>query len=111
VVYAKTRRLQEAARHFSTAIRLDRSYQKAYHNLAICYHLVGQHQAALQVVDAGLALAADNRSSLLLKSAILQALGRAREAKDIADDAEFLPQDKWTERSAIGDAATPGERK
>lgn len=111
VVYAKTRRLQDAARHFSTAIRLDRSYQKAYHNLAICYHMVGDHQAALEMVDAGLQLAADNRSSLTLKSTILQALGRTREAQDIAEQVEFLPQDNWTERSAIGAAATRGEKK
>lgn len=111
VVYAKTQRLQDAARHFATAIRLDATYQKAYHNLAICYHLVGDHGAALQVVDAGLQLAADNRPSLTLKSNILQALGRGKEAQELAEQAEFLPQDNWTERSAIGGAATRDGRK
>lgn len=110
VVYAKTKRLADAARHFSTTIRLDPSYQKAYHNLAICYHVIGQYESALQVVDAGLTLAADNRPSLTLKAAILKAMGRTREAQDIAEQAEFLPQDNWTERSAIGGATTKGER-
>jgi tetratricopeptide (TPR) repeat protein len=111
VVYARTQRLQDAARHFATAIELDRTYQKAYHNLAICYHLAGQDATALQVIDAGLALHTDNRSSLLLKSAVLEALGRKAEAGEIAERAEFLPEDNWTERSAIGDATTQGAGK
>ena len=102
VVHAKQNRLGIAATHFSTAIQLDPSYQKAYHNLAICYFMAGQHQHALAVVDAGLALDADNRSSLVLKAAILQALGRVSEAQEISDQAEFLPESNWSERSAIG---------
>ena len=101
VVHAKRRNLRQAAQHFSTAIKLDPSYQKAYHNLAICFHMGGRYDAALEIVDAGLLLEQDNRSSLLLKAAILQALGRDIEAKKISDQAEFLPEDNWTERSAI----------
>lgn len=102
VVHAKYNRLTIAAEHFLTAIRLDPGYQKAYHNLAICRFMEGQLPAALQVVDAGLALDADNRSSLMLKSTILQALGREQEANEILGRAEFLPEDNWSERSPIG---------
>lgn len=105
VVHAKQNRLGIAAKHFSTAIQLDPSYQKAYHNLAICYFMAGQHRHALTVVDAGLNLDADNRSSLVLKSAILQALGRVAEAREISDHAEFLPEENWSERTAIGGAS------
>ena len=102
MVHAKHKRLRTAAQHFATAIRLDPSYQKAYHNLAICYYMGGQLQPALETVDAGLTLDIDNRSSLMLKSSILQALGRVAEAKEIAGHAEFLPEDNGSERSAIG---------
>lgn len=105
VVHAKHKRLDVAARHFATAIRLDPSYQKAYHNLAITWFMAGKPRQALQVVDAGLELDADNRSSLMLKAAILQALGRAEEAREISGRAEFLPEDNWTERSAVGGAS------
>ena len=102
VVLAKQKNLRAAAQHFSTAIKLDPSYQKAYHNLAICFYMGGRHDAALQIIDAGLSLDQENRSSLLLKAAILEALGRAPEAQKITAHAEFLPEDNWTERAAIG---------
>lgn len=101
VVYAKYNRLSIAAEHFLTAIRLDPSYQKAYHNLAICRFIQGQPQSALELVDRGLLLDADNRSSLVLKSSILQSLGRQTEANEILARAEFLPEENWSERSAI----------
>ena len=102
VVHAQQHRISIAARHFSTAIRLDPGYQKAYHNLAMCYFMGDQSEHALKVVDAGLELDADNRNSLMLKSTILQSLGREAEAKEIASHAEFLPESNWTERSAVG---------
>lgn len=105
VVHAKQNRLGIAATHFTTAIQLDPSYQKAYHNLAICYFMAGRHRHALAVVDAGLELDAENRSTLVLKAAILQALGQAAEANEISDRAEFLPEGNWSERSAIGGVA------
>ena len=101
VVNAKRNRIRQAAKHFSTAIQLDPNYQKAYHNLAICFHVGGQAQAALEIVDAGLSLDEANRSSLMLKSAILKTLGRTKEATALADQAEFLPEDNWTERSTL----------
>ena len=102
VVHAKHQRLDIAAKHFSTAIELDPSYQKAYHNLAICYLMGGKPEPALKMVNAGLVLQADNRSSLILKAAILEALGRGAEAKEITSHAEFLPEGNWSERSAVG---------
>ncbi|MHB8914547.1 MAG: tetratricopeptide repeat protein [Thiobacillus sp.] len=102
VVHAKHNRLSLASEHFVKAIQLDPSYQKAYHNLAICRFMTGELQSALQVVDAGLALDADNRSSMILKSTILQALGRGQEANEILARAEFLPEENWSERSAVG---------
>jgi len=111
VVHAKHNRVKQAARHFSTAIQLDPSYQKAYHNLAICFYLREQNREALEIVDAGLKLDPDSRNSLLLKSTILQALGRTDEAKKIAEHAEFLPDGNWSERSDIGVSAKQEERK
>jgi len=111
VVHAKHNRIGLAAKHFSTAIRLDPGYQKAYHNLAICFHLRGQPREALEIVDAGLRLDPDSRDSLFLKSTVLEALGRADEAKAIAERAEFLPESNWSERSEIGGGSKRGERQ
>ena len=101
VVHAQHKQLPLAATHFATAIRLDPSYQKAYHNLAMCYFMTGHSQHALEVINAGLELNDTNKNSLLLKSTILQALGREPEAQEIADRAEFLPESNWSERSPI----------
>lgn len=111
VVHAKHNRIQLAARHFSTAIRLDPGYQKAYHNLAIAYHLSGQNREALEIVNAGLLLDPDSRGSLLLKSVILQALGQMEDARKAEEQAEFLPESNWTERSEIGTPSTQGAQK
>ena len=111
VVHARHNRLGLAARHFSTAIRLDPGYQKAYHNLAICFHLRGQPREALEIVDAGLLLDPDSRDSLFLKSTVLEALGRADEAKAISERAEFLPESNWSERSEVGVSTKQGESK
>lgn len=110
VVHAKHKRISQAAKHFSTAIQLDPSYQKAYHNLAICFYIRSQHQEALEIVDAGLLLDPDSRSSLLLKSTVLKALGQMDEAKKLAEYAEFLPDDNWSERSDIGATSKQGKQ-
>ena len=110
VVFAKRQRCDLAVTHFATAIELDPSYQKAYHNLGICFYISSQYQAALEVVDAGLQLDAENRSSLVLKAAILTALGRKTEAQKTSDDAEFLPEDNWTERSTLRDQGADTQR-
>ncbi|MHB1084241.1 MAG: tetratricopeptide repeat protein [Thiobacillus sp.] len=111
VVYAQHNRIRQAAQHFSTAIQLDPHYQKAYHNLAISFYMTDLNQEALEIIDAGLLLDPNNRSSLLLKSAILQKLGRAAEAKTIEERAEFLPEGSWTERTEIRSASPQMESK
>ncbi len=111
VVHAKHKRLKEAAHHFSAAIQLDPTYQKAYHNLAIVFYMTGQYPEALQILNAGLQIETDSRSSLMLKSSILQAMGRTAEAKEAAERAEFLPEENWSERSTMVEAAKDGERK
>jgi tetratricopeptide (TPR) repeat protein len=102
VVHAKHNRLKLAAQHFRTAIRLEPSYQKAYHNLAICFYMTGQYPEALQILEAGLQLDAGSRSSQRLKASILEALGRPEEAQQVAEQAEFLPEDNWSESSGLG---------
>lgn len=97
VIYAQRRDYERAAQHFQATIRSEPSYQKAYHNLAMVHYLTERNELALTVVGRALQLAPDARDSLLLKSAILEALGRHAEARTLRDDAEFLPQG---ERSA-----------
>lgn len=101
VVYSKNKRLDLASRHFAKAIELDPGYQKAYHNLAICLFLAQKPDKALTVINAGLKLAPEDKNSLLLKSAILHELGDYTAAKEIADNAEFLPDGNWSERTGI----------
>ncbi len=98
VLYAQQQRLGAAERHFLSAIAHDPTYQKAYHNLAMVEHLAGNHPAALQWVDQALQLAPSSRNALLLKAAILQALGRRDEALAISEEAQFLPEGNWSER-------------
>lgn len=100
VILAQREDYARAAEHFRTTIKLEPRYQKAYHNLAFVYYLMDQEPQALKAVDAALALGED-RDSLLLKAVILEALGRAREAKAIKEQAEFLPEGNWSERAPI----------
>ena len=92
VIYAQRRDYEKAAQHFQATIRAEPSYQKAYHNLAMVHYLTERNELALTVVDQALQLVPDARDSLLLKGAILEALGRHVEARTLKDDAEFLPQ-------------------
>lgn len=101
VVLAQNKAYQEAAEHFRAAIRIDPGYQKAYHNLAIVQYFTGRLEVALKTIDQALQLQQDNRSSLRLKAAILDSLGRDKEARQLNEIAEFLPAGSWTERSEI----------
>ena len=101
VVYAQRKKFIQAKLHFESAIRSDRSYQKAYHNLAMVHYINGQNQVALQTVNRALKLEPHSRNSLLLKATILTALGRHAEAKKAKGDADFLPEGNWSERSPV----------
>ena len=101
VIYAQRRDYEKAAQHFQATIRSEPSYQKAYHNLAMVHYLTERNKLALAVVDQALQLAPDARDSLLLKGAILEALGRHAEARTLKDDAEFLPQGEHSSRMPI----------
>jgi tetratricopeptide (TPR) repeat protein len=69
--------------HFQTCIKRDPYYQKAYHNLAMVYYITDQTEKALRVVNQSLKLNPASRDSLLLKSNILEMLGRHAEAVNL----------------------------
>jgi tetratricopeptide (TPR) repeat protein len=101
VILAQREQYNDAIAHFTTTIKLDPSYQKAYHNLAMAYFIVNQDALALQFVDKALRLSPDNRNSMLLKAEILRATGRIEEARQLKEDAEFLPEGNWSERISV----------
>lgn len=102
VVLAQKGEYSKAIEHFHTTVRLDPTYQKAYHNLAMAYFITKNDSHALQSVNNSLKLAPDFRNSLLLKSRILDAMGRHDEAMQIKEQAEFLPQSgHWTEHVPV----------
>lgn len=101
VVYARRGQYAEAIQHLRAAIRHDPSYQKAYHNLAIVYYLTDRSENALAAVNKALALEPQGRNSLLLKSAILRALGGYQEARVLEERAKSLPEADWSERFSI----------
>jgi len=101
VVYASENNFDKAIYHFKQSIYYDKSYQKAYHNLAMAYVVTENFTKALVQVDKGLLLENDNRNSLLLKSTILEKLGRHEQANTIKEHAEFLPEGNWSERFSM----------
>lgn len=101
VIYASENNFDKAVYHFKQSIYYDRSYQKAYHNLAMAYVVTERYPQALTQVDKGLALENNNRNSLLLKSTILDKLGKTQEAKALREHAEFLPEGNWSERFSM----------
>jgi len=98
VIYASESNFDKAIYHFKQSVYYDRSYQKAYHNLAMAYLMTDSFARALTNINKGLKLDKDNRNSLLLKSAILQKLGKLTEATKLKEYAEFLPEGNWSER-------------
>jgi tetratricopeptide (TPR) repeat protein len=97
VIYAKSKNYEKAIEHFSATIRIDPSYQKGYHNLAMTLFLVEEDAGALLMVNQALALNSNHRDALLLKGLILEKLGRYEEATTAKEDAEFLPETNWSE--------------
>ena len=92
VILAQRGEYPAALKHFEATVSADPTYQKGFHNLALVHYLTGNAAEGLTRVDQALRLIPDARDSLLLKAAILEALGREREAKAIKEEAEFLPQ-------------------
>lgn len=101
VIYASESNFDKAEYHFKQSIYYDRAYQKAYHNLAMTYVVTERYQQALTQVDKGLLLENNNRNTLLLKSTILDKLGKDKEANAIREHAEFLPEGNWSERFSM----------
>jgi len=68
----------------------------------MAYFITKNDSHALQSVNNSLKLAPEFRNSLLLKSRILDAMGRHDEAMQIKEEAEFLPQSgDWTEHAPV----------
>ena len=101
VVLAQQKHYKQAIIHFSRAVEIENNYQKAYHNLAMAYYLVGMDALALKQVDNSLILAPESRDSLLLKSEILKAMGQLELAEAIKEQAIFLPDGNWHEQAPV----------
>lgn len=101
VIYAQRGEYEQATQHFRATLQLDASYQKAYHNLALVCYLTGQREQGLALVNQALTLRPAARDSLLLKAELLDSLGRGREARALREEAQFLPEANWSERSAV----------
>ena len=92
VVFAKRQRCDLAVTHFATAIELDPSYQKAYHNLGICFYISGQHQAALEVVDASLQLERITAVHACSRRPFLRPWGTKPKRKKLLSAPNFCPK-------------------
>jgi tetratricopeptide (TPR) repeat protein len=101
VIFAQQGELSKALHQFEIVLTLEPGYQKGYHNKALVLYTGARHKEALSSINNALALDPENRNSLLLKAAILEALGHSEQAKTIAEHAEFLPEGNWTERFAV----------
>lgn len=101
VLYARKGQYQDSIYHFKQVVKFDSSYVKGFHNLALAYHIVGQEELALKAINHALQLSNNEKDSLLLKGEILLKLDMPQEAKNIIEQAEFLPEGNWSERFSI----------
>lgn len=101
VVLAQTGKYNEAIAHFRLTVRLDPTYQKGHHNLAMALYVVEKDELALARVNIAQKLDPEARNTLLLKSEILNAMGRVAEAGKLEDEAMFLQEGNWSERAPI----------
>ncbi len=101
VVLAQQGDYKTALKHFATTVSLDPSYQKGYHNQAMAYFVLDKDAEALSSVNIALQLDSQARNSMLLKSEILNAMGRQAEARSVHEEAMFLPEGNWTERAPV----------
>lgn len=67
----------------------------------MAYVLTNKPEQALSAVNKSLVLDNDSRNSLMLKSEILNALGKNKEAESVMRKAEFLPEGNWSERFTL----------
>ena len=88
---------RKLSKHFSATIRIDPTYAKAYHNLAMSLFLVNQDVKALNTVDKAIALNPSHKDAVLLQSLILEQMGRIEEAALLKEEAEFMPETNWSE--------------
>lgn len=101
VVFAKQKSYKNSLVHFKMAIKNDPTYQKAYHNIAMVYMLTNKPEHALIAINKSLKLDSESRNSLSLKSEILMAVGKEKEAATLKRKAEFLPESNWSEELNI----------
>ena len=97
VIYAQRRDYKQALESFRNVIRLEPLYFKAHHNMALVYHILGESETALTEVNNALRLKTDSRNSMRLKSVILERLGRHKESQEASEEAEFMPEENWSE--------------
>ena len=86
--------------HFTTTIQHDPSYQKAHHNMALTLLMGGKLDRALAAINDALQLQ-NSRGSLMLKSVILERMGRADEAQWLKEEAAQIAEGSWTERAPL----------
>lgn len=101
VIYANRQNFTQAIFHFSRAIEIDPIYQKAYHNRALSLLLMGNSDLALTDIERSLELTPLDRGGLLLKSAILNALGRHEEAVRTEKQASRAKEGSWHEQHLL----------
>lgn len=108
VIYAQRGEMLKALASFTHAINADPTYQKAYHNRALVLYLLEKPEDALRDIYRAEGLQPDNRNTLLLKSAILDALGRHDEANDAARRAAGLPDNAGSQTFPLPPAPEDG---
>ncbi len=101
VIYANRQNFKQAMFHFSRAIEIDPVYQKAYHNRALALFLMGNTVLALSDIERSLELSPHDRGGLLLKSAILKAVGRHEDAARIEEQARSAQEGSWHEQHLL----------
>lgn len=101
VIYAQRREYPQAMESFRKVVSIEPAYFKAYHNLALVHFILGDYATALNEVNKVFPLKPDSRNSMMLKSLILKNLGRDKEARAVEEEAEFLPEENWTERAPV----------
>lgn len=101
VLYARKENYERSIHHFQQVVKIDSSYLKGFHNLALSYHIIGKDKLALKTINRALNLSKNEKDSLLLKSEILIKLNMPQEAQNIIEQAEFLPDGNWSERFSM----------